>query len=503
MNPSATTNRRQFSIYIDELSQKLDHLFNERADFDGISLTRGVPPFIFNEIQRSAPLAYSIPVEYGGKGAHPRETLSILEVCGYQSLALALVMGINGALFLEPLAKYGPHALKERVFQRFVHERSMGGLMITEPDFGTNALAMETCHTETATGFAIKGTKHWAGLSGAADFWLMTARKRTDGGLARDIDFFVCDAGVPGQVVKVKEFYNNLGLFMIPYGLNDVDVEVPADNRLQPETTGVRLLMDLLHRSRMRFAGMAMGYVRRILDEAIEHCRRRHVGGMPLTSFDQVQKRLAQLQAWFTTCSAFCKYSSQWSGIDKDLTDQGLMANIHKALMSDVMHGAGQSFLQLVGAKGYRHDHIAGRAFIDSRPFQIFEGSNDVIYSQIGDSVLKLMRKAKETNLGRFLATTSFASRAAEICRKHLDFRVDKSLPQRRRVELGKVISRTTAIDLVIDLSDGGFNQRLADNAIDLIGEEIVGLVATCMSMSDRNVIEDYRFNDHWQECLS
>ena len=119
---------------------------------------------------------------YGGKGMEPRRILSILEACSYESLEYSLVMGINGALFLEPLVKYGSHEIKSQVFSSFLNNKSMGGLMITEPDFGTSALGMETNFEESPGGFRIRGEKHWAGLSGSADFWLITARKkRADG----------------------------------------------------------------------------------------------------------------------------------------------------------------------------------------------------------------------------------------------------------------------------------------------------------------------------------
>ncbi|MDZ7681548.1 MAG: acyl-CoA dehydrogenase family protein [Fodinibius sp.] len=72
-----------------------------------------------------------------------------------------------------------------------------------------------------------------------------------------------------------------------------------------------------------------------------------------------------------------------------------LTANAIKTYTTDLMQQAAQSLLQLTGAKGYRLDHIAGRALIDSRPFQIFEGSNDILYQQISESVLKNMRKLK------------------------------------------------------------------------------------------------------------
>ena len=63
------------------------------------------------------------------------------------------------------------------------------------------------------------------------------------------------------------------------------------------------------------------------------------------------------------------------------------------------MHESAQSLLQLIGAKGYKLNHIAGRLVVDSRPFQIFEGSNDILYHQITESVLKMMKTAKQKSV--------------------------------------------------------------------------------------------------------
>ncbi len=78
----------------------------------------------------------------------------------------------NIALFLEPVAKYAQEAVKEDVFNRFLTQQIMGGLMITEPDYGSDALNMQTSNVRTGSHYHIQGTKHWQGLTGMADYWL-------------------------------------------------------------------------------------------------------------------------------------------------------------------------------------------------------------------------------------------------------------------------------------------------------------------------------------------
>ncbi|MEM6326652.1 MAG: acyl-CoA dehydrogenase family protein, partial [Bacteroidota bacterium] len=390
------------SRYIDGYSGRLRHLFDTRLDLDTLALQRGLPPFALREIRGSRaladlnaiaddPLAAYIPTEYGGRGAHIAEGLAVLEASGYESLPLCLMVGINGGLFLQPVAKYGDPSIRAEVFRRFLDGKSMGGLMITEPDHGSDALKMKTRATPTDRGTVhIQGTKHWAGLTGWADFWLLTARPTTaKGDLGRDIEFYVADVTQPGQQIVVEETFSNLGLYMIPYGRNRLDLEVPAIQQLQPHSTGIKMMLDILHRSRLQFPGMAMGFLRRMRDEAQVHAETRMVGGQPLADYDQVRARLARLQADATICGAMCLYTSEHAGIDEDLSGMSLQANAFKTTMSDAMHEAAQSFLQMAGAVGYRQDHLAGRSVTDSRPFQIFEGSNDILYEQVADAVLK------------------------------------------------------------------------------------------------------------------
>jgi alkylation response protein AidB-like acyl-CoA dehydrogenase len=126
---------------------KLHQLFHQRNDEDELLTTRGLPPYVLREVLECNPLSTFIPKDYNGRGAITGEALSMLETTSYQSLPLSLMMGINGALFLQPLANYGHDEAKTEVFKRFLEKKNMGGLMITEPDFGSDALKMKTGFT--------------------------------------------------------------------------------------------------------------------------------------------------------------------------------------------------------------------------------------------------------------------------------------------------------------------------------------------------------------------
>lgn len=495
--------KQDIETFIKDYKSKLEELFNERNDENELLATRGLPPYVLREVLECNPLSTFIPSEFQGRGAVTSEALSMLEATSYQSLPLSLMMGINGALFLQPVANYGQPEAQKSVFKKFIHKKNMGGLMITEPDFGSDALRMQTGFKESIENdsYSIEGLKHWAGLTGWADFWLITARGfDKKGELGRDIGFFIHDSSNGG--IEVLEYYKNLGLYMLPYGKNKIDIEVPKSYRLQPRSTGVTMMLDILHRSRLQFPGMSTGHLKRMLDEAITHCKERFVGGTTLFNYDQVKARLAKLQSNFTVSSAMSYFTSTNIPLGKDTSRMDVAANSIKSVITDYMHEASQSLLQLVGAKGYRQDHIAGRAIVDSRPFQIFEGSNDILYQQISESIFKMMRKSKETNLYKFLKNYSLTSNAVEYFQESLDFEVNFKMAQRKMVQLGKALGRLVSFEMTLKLGESGFNGDMISNSLKVVRAEIHSLI-TSFSMNEQPaVIDDYREDSSWLQFV-
>jgi alkylation response protein AidB-like acyl-CoA dehydrogenase len=486
-----------FRHLLEEFKASMKRAFHGDDKIDQFCSTRGLPPGVLKELMSGNPLSLCIPKEYGGFGGNVTENIAFVSASAYESLALALTLGINNALFIQPVAKYGQDSVKPKVFERFLKKACMGGLMITEPKFGSDALSMHTEFTEADGFFHVQGKKHWAGLTGMADFWVLTARKKTESGsLMRDIDMFICDVNAPRQNILVEEYFENLGLYQIPYGRNHIDVYIPEEQKLVPHSNGIQMLLDMLHRSRFQFPGMGLGFIQRILDEAISHTRSRLVGNKNLFEYDQVQHRLARLQANFTICSAFCLKSSQVAGMENNLSSLGLEANVIKTVTSDMMQESAQSLLQLVGAKGYKLNHIAGRSVVDSRPFQIFEGSNDILYHQIADGFLKLMKTANEKSLYQFLK--GYASLAAERVKDIVNFNLDLQFPQRKMVEFGQVISRIISMDFVISLEEKGFHKGLIDNAIVTLKQDISALLNNFHFKNNSEVILEYQEKSHW-----
>ncbi|MCF8448432.1 MAG: acyl-CoA/acyl-ACP dehydrogenase [Taibaiella sp.] len=488
-----------FTTSVNEFSDLLKRLFHKTNNIDQFSANRGLPEGMLNEILSHKPLGVAIPEAYGGRGNSAREVLALLTATSYESLPLALTFGINIGLFIGPIAKYADDTAKGDIFGRFLDDRNMGGMMITEPNHGSDALNMQTSYRETEAGYKIDGTKHWQGLTGLARYWLIAARKQqANGSAGRDVDFFICDSSKENQQIVVEEYFDTLGLYMIPYGRNKVDVTLPINYKLNPQTTGINMMLDILHRSRMQFPGMAMGFIKRMLDEATTHCRDRVLGKGNLLSKDAIAFMIARMQSAYTICSAMCVRSCHISGLDVNLSSEGLEANSIKALVTDLMQDSAQTLVQVSGAKGYQLSHIGGRGIVDSRPFQIFEGPNEMLYTQVAEAITRLMKKQQQSNLFTFLESFTLTAKSCQFFKSELSVSLSNILPQRKMSDLGKILSRVMSLSYVIDLDGKGFRLDLIDNCIQIVRQEVAALMATFQNESNVQVIADYESGSSW-----
>lgn len=494
---------KNFPEYIQDFENVLKSVFHDRYDIDQFSKERGIPAVALREIMANSPLSVAIPEDFGGRGLKVKECLGILSAASYESLALSLTFGINIALFLEPVAKYANPNVKSGIFNRFLEKQNMGGLMITEPDYGSNALGMETYNEKIGENYKVQGTKHWQGLTGMADYWIIASReKNSKGNLSRDIDFFICDVTQPDQQIIVEEYYNNLGLYMIPYGKNKVDIQVPAQYKLEPETSGVKMMLDILHRSRMQFPGMALGFIKRMLDESLKYCDARIVGNKKLIELDMVQYQISKIQSAFTIASAMCFRSSTNSGIDKDLADSGVEANSMKAFITDLMQEAAQTTTQLYGSKGFMMENIGGRGIMDSRAFQIFEGSNEMLYTQIAEIIAKQMKRKNDYNVYDFLKEYALTDKSHTYFKEDTSFTITPGLSQRKLVDLGKIFSRIISLNFVLEMEEKGFRKDLVANCVETLKADVSNLVNSFKTKNTVIQINDYQENSHWYNFL-
>jgi hypothetical protein len=104
--------------------------------------------------------------------------------------------------------------------------------------------------------------------------------------------------------------------------------------------------------------------------------------------------------------------------------------------------------------------------------------------------------------LFNFLYINALTHRSADRVKEYLNFNLNPDLPQRKMVELGKVIARIISMDIVHKLADHGFRSDLIDGGISLLQQEVNQIMSTFRSKPELILVEDYKENSSWMNHM-
>lgn len=433
---------------------------------------------LFADVWDCGPFSPYLPEEMGGSGANAASVISMLDTTSYHHLPLSLAIALNGGLFLLPVTRYADASLAEEVLARFSGDDPViGGMMMTEPGCGTDLFAAATAANRSASGTRIQGEKHWSGMTGHADYWLIFARD--DEAPRRErFAYHLAPVREANGGIEVKEYYRAQGLSPIPYGRTRLDVELASNTRLGTGEAYPTIVASILQRSRLTTSGVAHGFLRRLVDEARAHTESRIVLGRPLSALDQVASRLERIEYAEILTRAMCAFVVEQVGSLHEASSETRGCSlVIKALAADLMWESAGNLGLLRGSSGYRGTAFGFGAIADAHPFRIFEGPNDMLYDQIAGDALR--RRCGET-LGDLLALRSFVPES-KVVSQLLDYEL-QGLAQRERVLVGRALAVGDALSWMTS-ADSLFTARERQLAQEQ-GEADIGRLALSLSLS-------------------
>ncbi len=121
-----------------------------------------------------------------------------------------------------------------------------------------------------------------------------------------------------------------------------------------------------------------------------------------------------------------------------------------------------------------------------------------MLYTQISESIIKLMKRKKELNLFNFLADFELTSKSAEYFKKEINFTLDINLPQRKLVDLGKVLGRIVSAGFVLEMGESGFRKDLIENCMSTLQQDISNLINSFNFNKKVDSIEEYQDGSSW-----
>jgi glutaryl-CoA dehydrogenase len=212
--------------------------------------------------------------------------------------SLGTVVGVQSGLAMKSIALFGSEEQKARWLPEMAKLRKLGAFALTEPDHGSDSVALETTARLDGDEYVLDGAKRWIGNASIADVTVVWARGE-DG----KVQGFLVEP-TPGFDAQVIEGKGSLRAIWQAHITLD-DVRIPAENKL-PGAHSFKDTGIVLAGTRSTCAWAALGHAVAAYETALTYSKRRQQFGRPLCSFQIVQDRLVRMLAEVTAMQLYC-----------------------------------------------------------------------------------------------------------------------------------------------------------------------------------------------------
>jgi len=313
------------------------------------------------------------PEEHGGSGLSRLEAALIFEELAYADPSTAAYLSIhNMASWM--LASWAGERVRERWAERLTSGKALASYCLTEPGAGSDAASLATRARREGDDYLIEGSKAFISGAGATDMLIVMARSGGQG--AHGISALAVPADLQGIEYGRKE--SKLGWNSQPTrSINFNGVRVPADHLLGREGEGFKIAMKGLDGGRLNIAACSLGAAQAALDAARRYLRERRQFGKPLSAFQALQFKLADMASELVAARQMVHTAAR--KLDAGTGDASVWCAMAKRFATDAGFAICNDALQLHGGYGYIREYPLERLLRDSRVHQILEGSNEIM----------------------------------------------------------------------------------------------------------------------------
>lgn len=329
-------------------------------------------------------MGVKVPEEYGGAGLDNLAYTISIEELARGCASHALVAAVHGSLFAMPILEAGTDEQKKKYLPPVCAGEKFAAYSLSESGAGSDAASLTLQATDDGDSYVLNGTKLWVTHGSIADFVIVFAT--VDKSLkTKGIAAFIVEADKQGFAVGKNEV--KMGYKASPTAeLIFTDYRVPKGNRIGDVGRGFNIAMETLNHGRISVGAQSVGMAQRAFEIAARYAQERKQFGRPLSDFQGIQFKLAEMQAKLHA-ARMVTYEAAWkkdSGqpVAKD-------AAIAKMYASEVGTEIAHQAIQILGGYGYTHEYNVERIYRDVRLCEIFEGTNEVQRIVIAREVLK------------------------------------------------------------------------------------------------------------------
>lgn len=370
-----------------EMMRKMAHDFsvNEIAPFAGEwDNTHYYPEEVIKKMQELGFMTLACPEEYGGVGLdHVAQNIVAEEIC-WGDAGIGTTMVASALLSTDPILVAANDEQKKWWFGR-QNEGVLGAFCLTEPSAGSDAGALATRCQKVGDEYIINGVKQFITNGGICGQYTLLATLDKSMGY-KGMCAFMIDRDTPG--ISVGKVEDKLGIRTS--NTTEVifeDVRIPAKNLLGTEGQGWYIIMKTLDLSRASIAAMATGVAQRALDESLEYSKLRTQFGKPISSFQAIQFKLADMAMHIEASRLL--YLEASSLQDMGVPRFSKAASLAKAYAGDTAMMCAIEAVQVFGGYGFTKEYPVEKLMRDAKIFQIYEGTGEVQRMVIAGDLLR------------------------------------------------------------------------------------------------------------------
>jgi short/branched chain acyl-CoA dehydrogenase len=337
--------------------------------------TKAFPYELVAKLGELGLMGIPFPADYGGGDADTLAYALAVEELARIDSSVAITLAAHTSLGTMPIHLWGTDEQKSEWMPELCSGRRLAAFGLTEPEAGSDAGNTHTTARLEDGEWVINGAKQFITHSGTEISGCVTITAVTDrSGATPEISNIIVANGTPGY--EAGEPYRKMG-----WNASDTrplsfdDCRVPEANLLGRRGEGFKQFLHILDGGRIGVAAMGVGLAQGALDEAIAYAKERRAFGQPISKFQAIQAKIADISAELEAARLLTYKAAILKDRGEPFTLTAAQAKLKTGRLAV---RATEEAVQIHGGYGYIEEYPVCRFYRDAKILTIGEGTDEV-----------------------------------------------------------------------------------------------------------------------------